>query len=138
MIYLIIILIALAGIFEAANDRLSSPDEFRGSLLERYRGPWLDHKLATSKNKYKGGDPAQGPAWGFGILSSSHAFVFLSDGWHFSQALYQSCYQLSLAILLEPLIPLKIHPTALIFGLLFLGKILQGGPFNLFYHKILN
>ena len=78
-----IVLIILAALFNVVMD-LSSEGAFIG---------WWDKKT-SSFNKYKHKVPELGPAFPF----STTMLVWLTDGWHFSQFLFHTSWQLAIAV----------------------------------------
>ena len=55
------------------------------------------------KNKYKGGDPDNGPAF----FLSTTALVFLTDGWHLFKFLYLGFIRAAFVVLLAQLFPVR-------------------------------
>lgn len=78
------LLILLAGASNAMMD-LSS---------ERVFKIWWWNKDEGWKNKWKHGDPDQGPAF----FGSTTIFAWTTDGWHLFQMIFHTCWQLAIAI----------------------------------------
>ena len=82
-----VILISLAAIFNAVMDTLSF--RYSTSIFSNY--PKLKQYLDPSvswENKYKNGDPAQGPRF----FGSETFLVFLTDGWHLAKTFMILCF----------------------------------------------
>ena len=93
-----IIFITLAAIFNAVMDTLSF--RYNTSIFSNYPQwkQYLDPSVSW-ENKYKNGDPAQGPRF----FGSETFLVFLTDGWHLSKTLMILCFS-SAAVAYTPLL----------------------------------
>lgn len=80
--------------------------------------------LLSSNNKYKDWHKSNGEAfWG-----STWIFVFLTDGYHLMQFIFENCLFLSIAL----------YNTNYKYYLVFIGiRIIYGIVFNLFFDKLL-
>jgi len=87
IIILTIALILVAAISNALMD-LSSEGVFNGAY-------W--NKDTSWRNKWKYGQPKNGPAF----PGSTTIFVWITDGWHFFQMIFHTCWQLAIAIQFE-------------------------------------
>lgn len=86
MTFLTIILLYLAACSKAVQDAIAHGKWY-------LFGDWWD-PVNSWKNKYKNGDPQDGPLfWG-----STTVFVWMTDGWHFFQMLQFSFWQLAFAL----------------------------------------
>ena len=63
------------------------------SAIDGFENPWWN-KSQSWENKWKNGDPEQGERF----FLSSTVLVFLTDGWHLSQFLFHSSWQLIVAV----------------------------------------
>lgn len=81
MIYLLIILLILAGLARAFHDAQS----FTPGCLARF-GAWWDNRESW-RNKYKNHDPAAGPAF----PGATTWAVGFTDAWHFTNLLACAC-----------------------------------------------
>lgn len=71
----------ISGIFNGSMDALSY--KFGASFFSKLNPQFWNPNLSW-KNKWKNGDPKQGP----NFLFSNNALVSLTDGWHLTKALH--------------------------------------------------
>ena len=117
------LLVILAGIFNAIMDTLSF--RYNVSIFNNYPKwkQYLDPSVSW-KNKYKNGDPTQGPRF----FGSETFLVFLTDGWHLSKTLMILCFSgaiVTYEALLGPWLDVLLFYT--LFGVtfqLFFGTLL--------------
>ena len=89
------------------------------------------------QNKYKGGDPDNGPAF----FLSTTALVFLTDGWHLFKFLYLAFIRAAFVVLLAQLFPVRFTGN---FKFLFWTGVwgvlswVQAAGFHLTYSLIFN
>lgn len=81
MLILGLICFTLMGISEAVMDTLQF--HFYKSIFSKFKKQLFWYPPISSKNKYKNGDPKQGPKFPF----STTLLVGLTDGWHFFKLL---------------------------------------------------
>lgn len=86
MIILTVLLLLAAAVSNALMD-LSSEGVLSG---------WWDKKTAW-RNKWKLGKPENGPSF----LGSTTVFVWITDGWHFLQFIFHTCWQMAIAIQID-------------------------------------
>lgn len=101
-------LLVLAGISNGIMDTLQF--HYHASVFPQGEGDTLlggsrqyFDPLISWRNKYKNGDPEQGPAY-FGSMT---VFVFLTDAWHLAQFFMLAFFQLAVALPLLRLFHLK-------------------------------
>lgn len=80
------ILIILAAVFNAIMDNIA-----HGKL--KLFGSWFDPEVSW-RRKYKNGDPDQGEAYPL----ASTMLSWTTDGWHFFQMCFHTCWQLAIAV----------------------------------------
>lgn len=116
-----VVLLVLASACNAVMDILQH--KFKSSIFsdeERFKELFWNPKISW-KNKWK---------WVNGKLKekfmfSSTILVFTTDGWHFFQFLFHSCWQLAIAINMP-------HPVIMFITI----KVLFSAIFELFYSKV--
>jgi len=117
-----IILIILAGLFNAAMDILKN--KYHNSIFKKYKNKqWIDPTISW-KNKWKN----ENPIYGNKFFLSSTLFVFITDLWHLFKTLMIISICLSI-VFYNPIF--KWYIDVFIF---YLGFTLT---FELFYSKIL-
>jgi hypothetical protein len=112
-VYLTIVLVLCAAFFNAMMD-VSAEGNFKNHKL---------NKNTSASNKWKEYDARKGQQEKF--PGSSTVFVFVTDLWHFSQFMYNNCWQIAIAIHLpHPIISFVVLKTA------------YSGLFELIYRRI--
>lgn len=81
---------AMAGFHNGIMDTL----QFHYGSSPFPKGSLFWNPAASWRNKYKNGDPAQGPRF----PGSTTIFVFLTDGWHLMKAFSLAFYRLSIVL----------------------------------------
>jgi len=117
------LLVILASIFNSIMDVLSF--RYNTSIFSNHPKwkQYLDPSVSW-KNKYKNGDPSQGPRF----FGSETFLVFLTDGWHLSKTLMILCFSGAI-VSYTPLLGTWLD--VVLFYTLF------GTVFQLFFGKIL-
>jgi hypothetical protein len=97
---------------------------FYQSIFFRFKNQKFWNPLLSVNNKYKNGNKLDGEAfWG-----STHLFVFLTDGYHLMQFIFENSLFLAIAF----------YNSDYKWYLSFIGiRIIYGIVFNLFFDKIL-
>ncbi|MFW6246618.1 MAG: hypothetical protein ACOC22_00380 [bacterium] len=90
MIWLVLILIIIAGISNAIMDTLQF--RYSRSIFSKFKNQQWWNPTLSWRNKWKNGDYSQGERfWG-----SSRWFVRFTDAWHFFQGLMFTCLFLAM------------------------------------------
>jgi len=127
MIILALISWALAAVCNAVMDVVAF--KFKRSVF-RELNPFWWNPAKSWKNKYKGREPGNGPAY----AGSTTVLCFTTDAWHLFQFGMTLFMALSFIFVCQVEINLNIVSTlAILLGL----KVLWGLVFELFYSKIL-
>jgi len=115
MLMVSLILVACAGVFNALMDNSAE-----GNLKN---DKW--NKDSSWMNKWSGYSTQHG--WQERFPGSSTVFVWTTDFWHFTQFMYNNCWQVALAIHLP-------YPVVAFIVI----KIIYSGIFELLYRYIKN
>lgn len=98
-IIIVVGLVVLAGACNGVMDALQFHYSKTGFLEEStFWNPEI-----SWKNKYRGGDPSNGPAF----FLSTTVLVFLTDGWHLFKFLYFGFIRAAFVVLLAELFPVR-------------------------------
>ena len=126
MLILGLICFTLMGISEAVMDTLQF--HFYKSKFSKFKKQLFWDPAISWKNKYKNGDPKQGPKFPF----STTLLVGLTDGWHFFKLLRNLFLFVGILLLV---LSLNGFWTSLLW--VSVSRFLFGIFFTLFYSKIL-
>ncbi len=132
MIYLSLILIALAAMCNAVMD--TSVHHYHSSILKNLNPYFWDGEISW-RNKYNNGDPNQGRVkWFLGLAKP----VQITDAFHFFKMLMIIFITLSILTFnkCEVLVGCEYHWYSFL-GLLGIYGVLWNTTFSLFYNKIL-
>jgi hypothetical protein len=117
-----LILIFIGGVAKGCMDKVQF--HFGKSIFKNFNENYFNPKVSCN-NKYKNGIKEQGEAF---FLSTS-VLVFLTDFWHLAQWVFLNSIFLAFAL------STKITPS--VFVDFFILRFTLGGPFWLFYNKLL-
>jgi hypothetical protein len=126
MLILGLICFTLMGISEAVMDTLQF--HFYKSIFSEFKKQLFWYPPISCKNKYKNGDPKQGPKFPF----STTLFVGLTDGWHFFKLLRNLFLFVGILLLV-----LSLNGFWVSLLWVSVSRVLFGIFFTLFYSKIL-
>ncbi len=100
MIWLVILLLIIAGISNAIMDTLQF--RYKKSVFRKFKNQqWWNPSLSW-RNKWKNGDHTQGEKyWG-----SSRWFVRFTDAWHFFQGIMYTCFFLVIVLYVKIFTPI--------------------------------
>jgi hypothetical protein len=133
IVFFIIILIIIAAISNAVMDTIYF--NFENSIFSNFKNQNWYNPMISWKNKYKGKDPNNGPAfWG-----STTFFVFLTDAWHFFQMIMLSSISIAIILGLNYAYFSKFaifHIIIIDIAIFFAIKIIYGGIFELFWNNL--
>lgn len=116
----------LAAISNAIMDNLAF--KYKVSIFKNYN-PNFWNATISWRNKYKNNNQLEGPAF----FGSTTFFVFITDGWHLFQFLYNSFLTIPLVLAFCYIYNLN---WLIGIGIFFILKILFGSIFEWFYSKI--
>jgi|DEB0MinimDraft_10_1074344.scaffolds.fasta_scaffold00044_43 hypothetical protein len=124
------ILIALAAIFKAGNDKALF--HYSKSIFKNFNPMFFNNDISW-KNKWKNGDKEQGEKFPL----SSTALVMFTDFYHLSNFFHTSFFQLAIISVFFFSLPIFHENMWIMIGLNFiLFKVVYGGVFTLFFSYV--